>query len=137
VQNVGLEDRRQQVVRHADRMHVAREVEVEVLHGDDLRVAAAGRTAFDPEDGPERGFAQTKNRLGADGAEPLRERDGGRGLSLARSRRRDRRDADELAVLEGCALGEGGQVDLRLVGPVELDLVRLEARVNGDLGDRP
>ena len=73
MQDVRLDDRREQVVRHADRMHVACEVEVEVLHGDDLRVAAAGRAALDPEDRSERRFAQTQNRLRADGAEHLRE----------------------------------------------------------------
>jgi len=47
-------------------MHVAREVEVQVLHRNDLRVAAAGCAALDPEDGAERRFAQTEDRLGAD-----------------------------------------------------------------------
>ena len=137
VQDVRLEDRRQQVVRHADRMHVAREVEVEILHGNDLRVTTAGRAALDPEDRSERRFAEAEDGLRADGAETLRQRDGRRGLPLARSRRRDRRDTDELAVCAGRAFVERGQIDLRLEGPVELDLVRLETRAGGDLGDRP
>src|SRR6476659_3972759 len=117
-------------------MHVTREVEVEVLHGNDLRVTAAGRAALDPEDRSERRFAETENGLRADSTETLRQRDGRRCLPLARSRRRDRRDANELAVSTGRALVERRQIDLRLVGPVELDLVRLETRAGGDLGNR-
>ena len=49
VQKVRLEHRREKVVRGADRVDIAGEVEVQVLHRDDLRVAAAGRAALDPE----------------------------------------------------------------------------------------
>ena len=41
--DVRLDDGREQVVRCADRVDVAGEVEVQVLHRDDLRVAAAAR----------------------------------------------------------------------------------------------
>src|SRR5204863_1016442 len=54
VQDVRFEHRRQQVVRGADRMDVAGEVQVEILHRQHLRVATAGRAALDPEDGPDR-----------------------------------------------------------------------------------
>ena len=60
VQQVRLEHGGEQVVGRADRVDVAREVEVQVLHGDDLRVAAAGRAALDPEDRAERGLAQAE-----------------------------------------------------------------------------
>ena len=98
VQEVRLEHRRQEVVRGADRVDVAREVEVEVLHRHDLRVAAAGRAALDPEHRAERRLAQAEHRPLADLAQALRERDGGRRLALAGLRRRDRGDADELRV---------------------------------------
>ena len=52
VQEVRLEHRGKEVVCGADRMDVAGEVQVQILHRDDLRVAAAGRTALDPEHGP-------------------------------------------------------------------------------------
>ena len=45
-----VEERAGQVVRRPDGMDVAGQVEVEVLHRDDLAVAAAGRAALDPED---------------------------------------------------------------------------------------
>ena len=44
-----VEERAGQVVRRADGVDVAGQVEVEVLHRDDLAVAAAGGAALDPE----------------------------------------------------------------------------------------
>jgi hypothetical protein len=42
-----------EIVGRADRVDVAGQVEVEVLHRDHLAVAAAGRAALDAEDRPE------------------------------------------------------------------------------------
>ncbi len=50
VVEVVVEEGGGQVVRRADGVDVAGQVEVEVLHRDDLAVAAAGRAALDPED---------------------------------------------------------------------------------------
>ena len=49
-----VEGRREQVVRGGHRVEVAVEVEVDLLHRDDLRVAAAGAAALDPEHGTHR-----------------------------------------------------------------------------------
>ena len=49
-----VEKGRRQVVGRPDRMDVAGQVEVEVLHRDHLAVAPAGGSALDPEDGPQR-----------------------------------------------------------------------------------
>ena len=53
VEPVGIDERREQVVRGRDRVHVAGEVKVDVLHRHDLRVAAAGGASLDAEDGAE------------------------------------------------------------------------------------
>ena len=53
VQDVRLEHRGEQVVRGADRVDVAGEVEVQILHRHDLRVATSRGAALDPEDRPE------------------------------------------------------------------------------------
>ena len=58
---VRVEHRGEQVVRGADRVDVAGEVEVHVLHRHDLRVAAAGRAALDPEHRAERRLAQAEH----------------------------------------------------------------------------
>ena len=136
VQDRGVEHRRQQVVGGADRMDVAREVEVEVLHRHHLRQAAAGRAALDAEHRPERRLAQARHGPLADRPEPLREADERRGLALAGACRRHARHADQLAVrLVGEPLGDR-EVDLRLVAPVGLELLGLEAETASDLVDR-
>ena len=49
VEDVRVDQRREQVVRRRDRVQVAREVEVQVLHRHHLRVAATRCPALDPE----------------------------------------------------------------------------------------
>ena len=66
VHHVRVEERREQVVGGRDRVHVAGEVEVEILHRHDLRVAGAGGAALDAEDRAERGLADAQERLLAD-----------------------------------------------------------------------
>ena len=97
--DVVVDQRRQQIVRRGDGVEVAGEVEVDVLHRDHLRIAAAGRATLHAERGPERRFAQAEHRLLADVVERVGEADRGRGLALAGRRRRDRGDQDQLAVL--------------------------------------
>ena len=65
-----VEERAGQVVRGADRVDVARQVEVEILHRDDLAVAAAGRAALDPEHRPERRLADADRGPVADALRP-------------------------------------------------------------------
>ena len=60
---VVVEEGRGEVVGGADGVDVAGQVEVEVLHRDDLAVAAAGRPSLDPEDRAERGLADRDRRL--------------------------------------------------------------------------
>ena len=67
---MGLDHGREQVVGRADRVDVAREVEVQVLHRHDLGVATAGGAALDPEDRPERGLAQAEHGPVTDVPEP-------------------------------------------------------------------
>ncbi len=63
VLDVVVQQRRQQVVGRADGVEVAGEVQVDVLHGDDLGVAAAGRAALDAEHGAEGRLAQRDDHV--------------------------------------------------------------------------
>ena len=47
-----VEKRASEIVGRADRVDVARQVEVEILHRDDLAVATTGRATLDPKTGP-------------------------------------------------------------------------------------
>ncbi len=74
VVEVRVDQRGEQVVGGRDRVQVTGEVEVQILHRDDLRVAAAGRAALYAEDRAERRLAQAEDRLPPDRAEALGER---------------------------------------------------------------
>ena len=136
VQQMGLDHGREQVVGRADRVDVAREVEVQVLHRHDLGVATTGGAALDPEDRPERGLAQAEHRPATDVPEPLCERDRCHRLSLTCLGRRDRGDVDQLAVLHVPQALEHREIDLRLRAPVRLHLVRKQPGRCRDLLDR-
>ena len=136
VVEVRVDQRGEEVVRRRDGVEVAGEVEVQVLHRDDLRVPAAGRSSLHAEDGAERCLAQAQHGLPPELAEPLRERDRRRGLPLTGRRGRDRRDVDQLRVGPVGEPVDHGEVDLRLVPSVRLDLVVEEAQLVGDVADR-
>ncbi len=98
VQDVRVDQRGEQVVRRRDGVQVTGEVEVQVLHRDDLRVAAAGGSALDAEHRPERRLAQREHGLAPELPETLRQRHRRRRLALTRRCRGDRGDVDQLGV---------------------------------------
>ena len=101
VVDVVVDERRREVVRGADRVHVAGQVEVEVLHRDDLAVAAAGRAALDPEHRPEARLADRHRGPAADPVEALGEPDHGRALAFPERGRRHAGHHDVLAARVG------------------------------------
>jgi hypothetical protein len=80
-----------------DGVEVAGEMEVDVLHRHDLRIAAAGRPALHAEARPQRGLAQADHGLLADAVQRVAEADRRGRLALAGRRRIDRGDQDQLA----------------------------------------
>ena len=110
------------------RVEVAVEVEVDLLHRHDLRVAAAVAAALDAEDRAHARLAQAEHHVLADLAEPLGERDARRRLALAGLRGRDRGRDDQLAVGPVGEAVEDRELDLRAVAAVLLQLVGLDAR---------
>ena len=88
----------EQIVGRGDGVDVAGEVKVDVLHRDDLRVAAARRAAFDAEDRAQRGFPQCQHGLLAKPVHGLRQAYRHGGLAFPGRRRVDSRDKDKFAV---------------------------------------
>ena len=123
----------QQVIGGADGVDVAGEVEVDVLHGHHLGVAAAGGAALDAKDGAERGLAQAEHGLFAQSAEGVGQAHAGGGLALAGGGGADGGDQDQLA-LPAALLGQT-MVDLGLIAAVGDDVGVVEAKARGDLGD--
>ena len=101
VVNMVVEERREQVIGQRDRREVTREVEVDVLHRHDLRMAAARRPALHPEHGAEAWLAQANHRFLADAVERVPKPVGGRSLALAGGRGADGGDENQLAVGAG------------------------------------
>ena len=67
-------------------MKVSGQVEVDVLHGQDLGPTAACSAAFDAEDRAHGGFPDNASRRLTDGAQGLGQADGGDGFSLTKRR---------------------------------------------------
>ena len=134
--DVVVDHRRQEVVGRGDRVEIAGEVEVHLLHGHDLRVAAARGPALHPEVGAKRGLADADHRLLADGVEPVAEAHRRGGLSLACGRRVDRGHEDQVPVgLAFLGLDEVGR-HLGLVMAVGQERVGRNIQLRADLLDR-
>ena len=100
IQGVALIDmivnhRRKQVVCRADGVEIARKMQVDVFHGDDLRPSAAGCAALDAEHGTERRFPEGDDGVLADLPQSVGKPDGGRGLAFPRGGGRDRGHKNE------------------------------------------
>ncbi len=59
--NMVVDHRAKKVVGGTDGMHIPCEMEVDIIHGNHLGITTAGRAAFDPENRPQRGFAESQH----------------------------------------------------------------------------
>ncbi len=132
----GVDKSREQIIGRADGMHVAREMEVEILHRDNLAVAPAGRPALDAEDRPERRLANTGDDLLADFVKTEGKTYGRDCLALTQRRRGYGRDIDILAVRPVFQPVDQAKLYLGLVVAVELQFVVLDADGRGYLANR-
>src|SRR5437870_11248583 len=98
VVKVIVDHRRQEVMGHRDGVGIAGEMEVEVLHRDNLGVAAAGGAALDPKGWSEAGLADVRDGATPDPVEGLGETDGRQGLALAEGSWSHAGDYDELSL---------------------------------------
>ena len=117
-----VEHRGKQVVRRTYRVKVAGKVEIDVLHGNHLRISAAGGSALDSKNRAEARLAQGDRDILAYPAQSVCEAYRRRGLALARGRGGYGGDENQLSVFP-LRLREQGQVYLRLVVSVLLDVL--------------
>ena len=111
-----------QVVGGADGVEVAGEVEVDVLHGHHLGIAAAGGAALHAEHGAQGRLPQGHQRVLAQAPHGVRQAHGGGGLALAGGGGIDGGDQDQLAI-GALALAQQAVVHLGLVVAVELQIL--------------
>ncbi|GJE30649.1 hypothetical protein LDDCCGHA_0818 [Methylobacterium oxalidis] len=134
--DVVVDQRGGQRVRRGDGVEVAGEVQVDLLHRHDLRLAAARSTPLHAEAGAERGLAQADHGLLADAVQRVAEADRRRRLAFAGRRRADRGHEDELALGPALQARDVAVVDLGDVLAVIVERVLRDAELLGDLGDR-
>jgi hypothetical protein len=134
VVDVRVEHRREQVVRGADGVNVAVEVQVDQLGGQRLGPAAAGRAARQAEHPPERRLAQGHDRVPPDPRETLRKADGSHRLALAMAGGRDGRHENPAgrAARPWCARRRGAR---GAASPCTCRRTRDTGRESRDVGD--
>ena len=88
----------QQVVCSTDCVEVTGEVQVDVLHGDDLCVAAACSTALDAEDGSQGRLTESNDNILAQNLHAVSQANGSGGLALTGGGGVDGGDQNQLAI---------------------------------------
>ena len=136
VVDVVVETGGQEIVGQFDGVNVAGEVEVDVLHGDDLGIAAAGGATLHPKAGAHRWFPKARHRLLADSPQGVGQPDAGRCLSLARRRRGNGRDEYQLARRRVLETAEQVERNLGLVFAVEFQIVVRNPQFSGNFCNR-
>jgi hypothetical protein len=127
-----------QVVRQGNGGEVSREVQVDLLHGDHLRIPAASGAALHAEHGPEAGLAQGDHGLPADMVQRVAQAHRGGGLAFASRRRADGSHEHELAVGPIAQRVQIPDVDLGLVVAIGNQVGVGDAQtLMGQFGDAP
>ena len=109
-------------------MHVPGKMQIYVLHGQNLGIAAAGRAAFYAEYRPQRGFPQGNNRLFPDFGHSFSQTGGCGRLSLTGRGGVDRRHEDQLSVLFPLQAGKQLFIQLCLIAAIGFQLFLLNAK---------
>ena len=86
------------IVRGCDCVEISRKMQIQVLHGNHLRITASCRSALDAEARAERGLTKRNDCLLSELSERLSQTDAGSRLSFTGRCRVDRRDEDQPAV---------------------------------------
>ncbi len=127
---------RQKIIRRGDGVNVAGEMEIELLHRNDLAVAAARRAALDAERRALAGLANAREHfLPQMRAQRLAEADGGGGLALAQRSGRDRGHHDVFSVGRILQPVANRKMHFGFGLAVEIQLLGKNAGFGGDLVD--
>ncbi len=132
--DMSIQHSRQKVIGCSDGMEVAREMQVDILHGDHLGIAASRRSPLDAENGAQRRLPQGHHHILPSQGQRVSQTDGGSGLPFARRSGIDSRHQDELSRLMG-SFGEQVVVHLRLVLPIGLQMILADPQCLGHIRD--
>jgi len=126
VVNARINRCRAEIVCGADRMNVAGQVQVEVLHRHNLAITAASCPTLDPKCRSHRRLAYGSNRFVAQGTQRLRQTNRRRGFALTKRCRRNRRHIDVFGVRALCQALTDIQMDFSLKLAVEFQVIFLK-----------
>ena len=129
-----VEQCRNHVVRRGNGVEIAREMEVDVLHWQDLCVSASRRATLHSETRSERWFAKDRDRLLSDFVQTERQTDGDGSLTDAGLGGRDGGNEDEV-VLADALLVDEVERDFGDVATVVEDFIARDAEAFGDVFD--
>ena len=129
--NVVIHHGGQQIVGRSDGMQIAGKMQVDVLHGQHLGVAAARRAALDAKYGALRGLAQRQHGVFAVAAHAVRQRNADGGFALARRGWRNGRDQNQPRA-RGLIL-IGSWIHLGDIAPIAGQAILADACLPGDL----
>ena len=118
-----VQHRREKIVRRRHRMDIPREMQIDILHRDDLRISAAGRAALHAHARPQRRLAKTNHHLFPDLGKSLRQSHRRRRLPFTRRCRRNRRHQDQFPDRRTLDPLRQPQRHLGLVRPIRLQLL--------------
>ena len=116
-------------------MQVAVEVQVDVFHRNDLRVATTGGATLHAKHGAQRGLTQTNRDVLADVLQRITKADRRRGLTFTRGGRAHRRHQDHARVVAHRLLQQPIEIHLTLDPAIRLERLIGDVERLGDLGD--
>ena len=96
--NVVVQHGSQQIVGGTDGVEITGEMEIDVLHGDNLGIAASGCSALDAENRTERGLTKRDDRILADLAQTVGKTDRSSGFTFTGWSRSDGGDENKLSL---------------------------------------
>ncbi len=136
VVNVVVQHGGQQVVGRTDGMEVAGEVQIDILHRNDLGITATSCTTFHAETGSQAGLAQADRGFLANAAQGIAKADRGGGLAFACRSRGNRGHQDKLPVFAFALGAQEVVIDLGLVRTVLEQGFRGDAQFFADFADQ-
>ena len=129
--NVGVQHGSQQVVCRANGVKVARKVQIDIFHGNDLGISAASRATFNTKNRTQRRLTQRNNHILAALGQRIGQANGCGGLSFARRGRIDCSYQNKLA-RSMLFLAKQIEIDFSLVISVNLKVFVLDAYFLGN-----
>lgn len=136
MEDTGVDGRGEEVVGRRDGVDVTSEVQVELVHGNDLRVASPRSAALDAKGWPHGRLAHARKDLCPEvGAQSLLHPDGSRALALAKRRGVDAGYDNVVAVFLACQAITNGQGHLGFARSIQFELFGENARVPRHLRD--